>query len=122
MGFIRFVPKDTKYVFEGDANDPNDYNYDEFIFNNSELINVHHSYDSNFILKDHPRINSRLISFIMRGRGTNINCHHFLIHIDADNSEDGSRYEHFIKHLLENINEDKSVTIEYDFYRFGSCS
>lgn len=118
MGFIRFVPKDTNYTFEGNLNDP-DYEYKEFIFNSNELITVCHEYESNFILEDHPRNDSRMISFTVRCRGSNTNYHRFLMYIDDTND---LQYKYFIKHLFDKVNDETPVTIEYDFYQFNDAS
>ena len=120
MGFIRFVPKNEKPFFEGNVNDQN-YEYKEFIFNTSEIIAICHEYDSDFILEDHPRNDSRLVTFLVRCRGTNKNYHKFYFDFDDDDTSP-LKYELFIKHLFDNINDEHPLTIEYIFYQFNDAS
>lgn len=117
MGFIRFVPKHDNYMFEGNLNDPQKFEYKEFIFNSNELVKICHSYDSSLLLEDHPRDEQRSITISMKSGYNNINSHNFLINIVDDINS--LQYKFFVKHLFDNINSETPVTIEYDFYHFG---
>lgn len=118
MGFIRFVPKHENYTFEGDLNDPQRFEYKEFIFNSNELVEICHSYDSRLLLEDHPRDERRFITISMNNRySSNFNSHKFLIDITDDINS--LRYKFFVKNLFGDINSGTPVTIEYDFHHFG---